>query len=441
MVSIAPEAIDSRLVLRAYTWAAIGIGLFVYAWGPMWLPDPHLDDVPWGWAALLRTAGALVVAFGCCAAALAAAADSRTSRRGLIFFALAHAVFGALFLLQWIAILESAVPPVIGWTPLLVGIVLGYLAITGPGRRRRASAALSPIDGGHGFMIRNQPAVGHWQSEYEQHIRQVARQEERARLARDLHDAVKQQLFVIQTAAATAQARFDVDAEGTRTAIDQVRSAAREAMVEMEAMLEQLQAAPLSNDGLIASLKKQCEALGFRTGARIDVEIGALPADSALTLGARQAVLRVAQEALANVARHARAQHVRVMLGLDHGALVLKVVDDGAGFQPAAPGRGMGLANIAARASEVGGDVNVMSTPERGTAVTFAVPCYASDSSHAYVAKAVAWTGVLVLSVSYSVRQGPGDHPWLAALAAVAAIATARHIVAASRVRRWTVAR
>jgi signal transduction histidine kinase len=74
-------------------------------------------------------------------------------------------------------------------------------------------------------------------SQYEQKIREAASQQERNRLARDLHDSIKQEIFVIQTSAATAQARFDEDPAGAKLALDQVRDAAREGMTEMEAML------------------------------------------------------------------------------------------------------------------------------------------------------------------------------------------------------------
>ena len=105
-------------------------------------------------------------------------------------------------------------------------------------------------------------------------------------------------------------------------------------MTEMEVMLEQLQAAPLENAGLVASVRKQCDALGFRTGARVTFDVGTLPADSALDPGTRQALFRVAQEALANVARHARARNISVSLGSIDGQLVLTVQDDGSGIKP-----------------------------------------------------------------------------------------------------------
>ena len=73
----------------------------------------------------------------------------------------------------------------------------------------------------------------------------------------------------------------------------------------MEAMIEQLQASPLENEGLVASLRQQCEALGLRTGAEVTFETSTLPASAALPPGTQQAFFRAAQEAFANIARHA----------------------------------------------------------------------------------------------------------------------------------------
>ena len=78
----------------------------------------------------------------------------------------------------------------------------------------------------------------------------------------------------------------------------------------MEVMLDQLRAEPLENTGLVAALKKLCESIGFRTGAQVEFKLGAAPPTGLSAPGAAEAILRVAQEALANVARHARASHV-----------------------------------------------------------------------------------------------------------------------------------
>ncbi len=212
-------------------------------------------------------------------------------------------------------------------------------------------------------------------SRYEQQIRRAAAQEERNRLARDLHDSIKQQVFVIQTAAATAQARFESDPAGASQALEQVRGSARDAMAEMEAMLDQLRAEPLENAGLVAALKKQCEALGFRTGARVEFKLGTLPPSTALAPGAQEAIFRVAQEALANIGRHARAGSVVVALDSVSRRVWLRVRDDGAGFDPNLPANGMGIANMRARAKEFGGEFELWSRPGGGTSIQFSLPC------------------------------------------------------------------
>jgi hypothetical protein len=143
-------------------------------------------------------------------------------------------------------------------------------------------------------------------------------------------------------------------------------------MAEMEALLEQLEASPVENVGLVEALKKHVEALRFRTGADVRFEIGDLPPNGALPPGSQQALFRAAQEALSNVARHARARHVEVALETRDDHLRLVVADDGVGFDSA--GSGMGIRNMRARAEEHGGTLEVTSTPAGGTVVQFSVP-------------------------------------------------------------------
>jgi signal transduction histidine kinase len=427
-----PEAIDSRLVLHVYACVAIPLGLVVYSW-PTLTSSP---GDPSTWHATARIIGAAIAAVGAIAAALRAIEEPLGRRRALLGFAHAHILFGVLFLIQWITVLTARMPSVAGWAPLMVGLVLLYLAITGPGGDFRPRQA--PLDAGNApgatlFAIRNKPGLAALRSQYEEQIRQAARHEERARLARDLHDAIKQQLFVIQTAAATVQARLDTDLDGANQALEQVRSATRDAMTEMEAMLEQLQAAPLANAGLVASIRKQCEALEARTGAQVHFELGAMPPDAALDPGARQAIFRVVQEALANVARHARARTVAVRLDTNGQELVLTVRDDGAGFEPGAPARGMGMSNIAARAAEVGGSLEVASAPDRGTALRFVVPYDALPSLWPYAVRAGLWSVALVVAVAIVASAGLNARPWGAACAVIAGIAVARYTIAIHR--------
>jgi signal transduction histidine kinase len=436
-----PEAIDTHLVFRAYAWITVTAGLLVYAWPAALLPHAQFPAAPLGgqWA-FTRVAAALVVASGVCAAGLAGLEDPVGRRRALYAFARAHLLFGAFFFGQWYAIFDVLLPPLVGWAPLLMGGVLLYVAVTGPSaaRSRRVFALAdqhNPRAPAHVRVDVKSDAMDALRSQYEEHIQLAARQEERTRLARDLHDAVKQQLFVVQTSAATIGARFDHDVPGAKAALEQVRTAAREAITEMEALIAQLQATPLENTGLIDALKRQCEALAFRTGADVQFEVGELPPSHALPPGTQQSLFRGAQEALANIGRHARASHVRVSLGTTADHLDLTIRDDGVGFDPLPTAKGMGLGNMTARVAVLSGSFTLTSAPGEGTTVQFSVPC-TSRSPRRYIANASMWAAVLFGALWFLELRGASHHPWAVGLAAIAGIATTRYGLAYTQVRQ-----
>ncbi|MEA2560186.1 MAG: hypothetical protein QOH06_1690 [Acidobacteriota bacterium] len=207
---------------------------------------------------------------------------------------------------------------------------------------------------------------------------EAAAQQERRRLARDLHDSIKQQLFSIKLSSAAAEERWESDPGGARAALADVRKSAHAAMVEMQAMLSQLRPQPLATAGLVEALREQCEALGYRCGIPVHFEIGDLPPDSRLPDSARETLFRIAQEALSNIARHARARTVHVQLGkAEHEgapALLLQVRDDGQGFGPAGRSAGMGLRNMRERLEAVHGALEVRSAPGEGTEVRACAP-------------------------------------------------------------------
>jgi signal transduction histidine kinase len=222
-------------------------------------------------------------------------------------------------------------------------------------------------------------------------ISEAAAQEERNRLARDLHDSIKQQLFSINVGAATAQERWERDPEGARAALADVRRSAKEAMVEMQALLHQLRPQALaSSAGLVEALREQCEALGYRTGAEVTLELGDTLPDGRLPPGAQETLFRIAQEALGNVARHARARKVRVWLGREGESALLRVEDDGQGFDPAEETSGMGLRNLRERAESAHGTVEVASQPGSGTTVGVRIPLTPAPKKWSPVEKALA---------------------------------------------------
>lgn len=369
------EELDVRLVFKLYAAVAWTAGVFLVGWGPRFFPLELLAYAQ-GAGLVVRIVGAVLVAAGCCAWAVTTVEDPAALKQALLWWSVGHtAVFSGLAIQMLTVMGEPEVGGGLAIGGLLTASITGWYAYITTG-----GVPIGQLPE-HQTLFGSTPeaSVGQLRSVYEERIRAAAAQEERNRLARDLHDSIKQQIFVIQTAAATAQARFEADPAGAASAVEQVRSSAREAMTEMEVMLDQLRASPLENTGLVEALGKQCEALRFRTGADVRLVVGELPPDEALPPGSHEAVFRVAQEALANIGRHARASHVTVSLDSSPLSLQLRVDDDGVGFDPNGERTGMGLGNMRARASALGGTVAVTAGPGKGTLVRVSVPRMPGD--------------------------------------------------------------
>jgi signal transduction histidine kinase len=437
-----PDAIDTRFVLRVYAWIVTTTGLVFVDGFPFFLSAARADydllGLSWGRVGVMRAAAAVVAAFGFTAIGLSRIDDPVSRRRALHWFSIGHVFFGVVFLAVSGAMFDQFIPYAFRWTPLTIGIALLYVSVTCAHAPRLARPFRGLFDNTPGPVLidRARPGMSAdaLRSQYEQQIRQAARSEERARLARDLHDAIKQQLFAIQTSAATAQARLSIDRDAAQAALEQVRTSTRDAMTEMEAMIEQLQASPIENSGLVDSLRQQCEALALRTGADVTFEAGTLPPSATLPPGTQQALFRAAQEAFANIARHARAQHVTVSLGLLGDNLQLTIRDDGAGFELMEVRPGMGTQNMRARVCEVSGVFLLRSQPGRGTTVGFSVPVDTSTSSD-FGKRALLWTAVSALMIVSFTFGDDWERPWNAIVAVIAAITVARYIAAWHRVR------
>ncbi|MFC0602785.1 GAF domain-containing sensor histidine kinase [Streptomyces palmae] len=198
---------------------------------------------------------------------------------------------------------------------------------------------------------------------------------ERARLAHELHDAVAQKLFSLRLTAQAATALVDRDPARAKTELQQVAALAAEAADELRAAVVELRPAALDEDGLVATLRTQIQVLDRAHTARVTFAargVRALPAAQ------EEALLRVAQEALHNALRHAGADRVEVTLTrLRPGGALLRIQDDGRGFDPATvrrAGRHLGLVSMRDRAGGVGGRLRVESAPGKGTVIEMEVP-------------------------------------------------------------------
>ncbi|MBL3667376.1 GAF domain-containing sensor histidine kinase [Streptomyces sp. M2CJ-2] len=204
--------------------------------------------------------------------------------------------------------------------------------------------------------------------------RELTIAEERSRLAHELHDAVSQKLFSLRLTAQAAARLVDRDPTRAKGELQQVAALAAEAADELRAAVVELRPAALDEDGLVPTLRTQIQVLDRAHTARVTFTgqgARALPAAQ------EEAVLRVAQEALHNALRHSGADHVDVTLGRRGSGAVLRVTDDGKGFDPQivrSAGRHLGLVSMRDRASGVGGSLTVESAPGKGTTIEMEVP-------------------------------------------------------------------
>jgi signal transduction histidine kinase len=204
--------------------------------------------------------------------------------------------------------------------------------------------------------------------------RELTIAEERSRLAHELHDAVSQKLFSLRLTAQAAATLVDRDPSRAKGELQQVAALAAEATEELRAAVVELRPAALDEDGLVATLRTQIQVLDRAHRARVTFTahgVRALPASQ------EEAMLRVSQEALHNALRHSGATHVDVTLDRCGSGALLRVTDDGSGFDPAAirsAGRHLGLVSMRDRASGVGGTLTVESAPGKGTTIEMEVP-------------------------------------------------------------------
>jgi signal transduction histidine kinase len=192
-----------------------------------------------------------------------------------------------------------------------------------------------------------------------------ARTAERARLAREIHDAISQHLFALRMIAAGMR-RADPANQQARV----IERISEEALRDMQTLLIELRPASLEGAGLAPALRDICAAYQERLG----VEVDACLDDVTVPPPVEHALLRITQEACANAVRHGHTRQLAVSVTRQDGHVELAVRDAGTGFDPATPHAGSGLAHIRDRVAELGGTVDIDSAPGRGAALTVRVP-------------------------------------------------------------------
>ncbi len=206
---------------------------------------------------------------------------------------------------------------------------------------------------------------------YEQ-AQELVSLQERQRLARELHDSVSQALYAIGLGAHTAREAIASDSEQALASIDYVLALAEAGLAEMRALIFELRPESLEIEGLVAALTKQVAVLRTRYKLNVEADLGEEPD---LSMEMKHALYRIAQEALHNIVKHARASVVVLQLARQANEIILQVRDNGRGFDQAGhfPGH-LGLRSMHERVSKMGGTLTIESVPGQGTCVGVRMP-------------------------------------------------------------------
>ncbi len=201
---------------------------------------------------------------------------------------------------------------------------------------------------------------------------ELATLEARNRFARDLHDSVKQQVFATSLQIAAARALIGRDTDSAESHLGQADELVRQAQKELNILIAEMRPAALEGKGLVGALREYVAR--WSEGAEIPADFR-VRGERETPLDVEQALFRVAQESLANVARHSGAGHAEVDLSYTDGNLTLRIADDGRGFDPSrGSGGGFGLQSMRERLVKLGGRITVDSAPGKGTRVTAVCP-------------------------------------------------------------------
>ncbi|HHY21125.1 MAG TPA: sensor histidine kinase [Bacilli bacterium] len=209
-------------------------------------------------------------------------------------------------------------------------------------------------------------------AEWQDAVKEAAVNEERQRLARDLHDAVSQQLFAISMMTAAVPRGLEANLEKGKKQIELIGQMAATAQSEMRALLLHLRPAHLEGKNLEEGIETLLLEMNGKHGLDITWKIGPLPP---ISKGVEDHLFRIVQEALSNTLRHAKADKIDVQLRVVSDQIRLKVIDNGIGFeQNETKASSYGLKTMKERVNEIGGVLELISIPNKGTQVNVKVP-------------------------------------------------------------------
>ncbi|MGW2595430.1 sensor histidine kinase [Streptomyces sp. NPDC001515] len=295
--------------------------------------------------------------------------------------------------------------------PVFLAVAVGCFSAVVAGHRRAAWSAVAMVWAGHilvgHWLYRRLPPAGdaatpwgqevgvaawvvaivaaaefvrvrreQWAAQRAERARAERRRadEERLRIARELHDVLAHSISVINVQAGVGLALIDTDPEQARTALTTIKAASKEALGEVRQVLDTLRTpgdaprTPAPGLDRLPELVEQAASTGLTVTVTTEGERGTVPP------GADLAAFRIVQEALTNVVRHSASRTARVLVGYEPDRVLLRVDDDGPATGTEAGGSGNGLAGMRERAAALGGTIEAGTAPGGGFRVRAELP-------------------------------------------------------------------
>jgi signal transduction histidine kinase len=207
-----------------------------------------------------------------------------------------------------------------------------------------------------------------------------ARESERTRIARDLHDDIGQRVASLSIALSRIQRQIPDASNPARQSLSDLEQQSTQLSADLRHLSHELHPGALEHLGLLEALRERCDDFSQESGVSVRLDVSDAWRDVSDTLGL--CLYRIAQEALRNVAAHAKAQNVTISLEQLNGDVMMHVADDGCGFDPTAKSRrlGLGLVSLNERVHVLGGTLDVTTARGAGTRVAVTLP---TGESHA----------------------------------------------------------
>ncbi|MBI3974162.1 MAG: GAF domain-containing sensor histidine kinase [Chloroflexi bacterium] len=244
---------------------------------------------------------------------------------------------------------------------------LGIINVTGPSWRQLTRDELRLLS-----TITYQVGIAIERARLAEESTRLARAEERSRLAREIHDTLAQGLTAIGLDIEGAMRHLESSPERARERLERALATTRESLEETRRSVLDLRAAPLDSRPLADALVALGRSFTSETGVRVHVQV---TGEMALPLRVEAELFRIAQEAVANVRKHARATQVEITLRTTPQDVRLSIRDNGAGFEPMRRFEGRhGIVGMRERVKLLDGQLRIESRPGRGTRVAVRVP-------------------------------------------------------------------